>query len=83
MHTKEFRGQFLYSNMHLLLETELAQPSAVPLKFPLPEAGSIYKSFPLVLWLVKIHHLLVFQHALLKTRYKTFLVERSGFQPMK
>lgn len=83
MHTKGFRGQCLYSNVHLLLETELAQLSAVPLKLSLPEAGSIYKSSSLVLWLVKIHHLLVFQHALLKTRYKAFLVECSGFQPMK
>lgn len=81
MHTKGFRWQFLYSNVHLLLETEIAQLSAVPLKFSLPEAGSIYKSFSLVLWLVKIHHLLVFQHALLKTRYKTFWLSALAFSP--
>lgn len=61
MHRKGFRGQFLYPNKHLLLpERKLVQLNVLLFKFSLPEAGTIYNSFSLVLWLVKIHHLMFF-----------------------
>lgn len=50
MHRKGFRGQFLYPNKHHLLpERKLVQLNVLLFKFSLPEAGTIYKSFSLVL----------------------------------